>query len=130
MPLRFVVLHHTGIPEPHYDFMIESTPGGPLYTWRCGEIPTARGVTSGRRQMNHRQLYMEYEGEISGGRGTVQRVVAGRCQFRKVSKGLWLFVPEIAKYASYFIAPTGLIKRLWIIEARGAEMQPSLTDPV
>src|SRR4051812_5986230 len=83
-PLRFVILNHIGIADPHFDLMIESAPGGELLTWRCPENPLARYLTIAHRLGDHRRAYLEYEGELSGGRGLVTRVAGGLCAFQLV----------------------------------------------
>ena len=117
--LRYVVLYHDGIADPHFDLMIESRPGGPLYTWRCGQNPVMRYLTSATRITNHRRHYLEYEGEISGGRGHVTRVAAGRGSLRQAKRRAWLWEagPD-ALYSSYWMVPAGVgrTSRLWTIE--------------
>jgi len=107
LPLRFVVLHHTGIVDPHYDFMIESVPGGPLYTWRCHhpQIPSENGTTSAWRLRNHRASYLQYEGPISGNRGHVSRIASGRCAFYRRNFRSWIFVPDQSLYPAYCVGP-------------------------
>jgi hypothetical protein len=79
--LRYVVLHHTGIPPAHFDLFLEPPPppeNQPLLTWRLEAPPaswTAHTVTA--RQADHRPIYMTFEGEISGNRGEVSRVGSG-----------------------------------------------------
>jgi hypothetical protein len=74
--LRYVVLRHDGIPDPHFDLMFESEPGGALTTWRAPTWP----ITS-RVELTplgpHRREYLAYEGPVSGGRGFVVRIEAG-----------------------------------------------------
>lgn len=70
---RFVISHHTGHPEKpdHYDLMLEW--GDVLKTWSV----SALDATTAQRIQDHRLLYLEYEGEISGGRGEVRIVDRG-----------------------------------------------------
>jgi hypothetical protein len=71
---RFVLLEHVwnGV---HWDFMLEY--GDTLRTWAI-EQPILEGRDlSARALPDHRRLYLDYEGEISGGRGQVRRVDAG-----------------------------------------------------
>jgi hypothetical protein len=83
---RFVVQRHEVKPgDVHFDFMVES--GDKLATFRLdagpGSPPPLRagapggGASVGTRSFDHRLLYLEYEGEISGGRGTVAIVERG-----------------------------------------------------
>jgi hypothetical protein len=75
---RFVVLRHEGAPgrELHWDLMLEE--GDVLRAWALANEP-GPGATSCRaeRLPDHRPLYLNYEGEVSGGRGTVTRMDAG-----------------------------------------------------
>src|SRR5687768_6328743 len=76
---RYVVLHHTGHGEPHYDVMIESEPGAErLLTWRSPAWPLVEGVPL-MALGPHRRAYLETEGPVSGGRGQVRRVAHGTC---------------------------------------------------
>ncbi len=67
-PLRFVIQQHTRDPDPHYDLMLEWE--GALTTFQLGTLPTP-GRQDATRLEEHRLDYLTYEGEISGGRGTV-----------------------------------------------------------
>ncbi len=67
---RFVILEHDH-PTLHWDFMLES--GDHLQTWRLSAIPKPGLVIPAEASFNHRLLYLDYEGPISGGRGTVRR---------------------------------------------------------
>jgi hypothetical protein len=72
--LRFVLLEHrwNGV---HWDFMLES--GGRLRTWAIDE-PVAVGRTLPARSLaDHRSAYLDYEGPVSGDRGSVAQVDGG-----------------------------------------------------
>ncbi len=72
---RFVILEHAwdGV---HWDLMLER--GEVLRTWAI-DAPIEAGVDLPARALaDHRRLYLEYEGPISGARGTVRRVDQGR----------------------------------------------------
>lgn len=66
-----------------------------------------------RRLPNHRTAYLEYEGEISGGRGEVERVMAGDFQWLDRSpnrmlislKNDWNAVLELSQHET-FIQPS------------------------
>src|SRR4051794_24914615 len=105
MPLRYVVLRHDGIPDPHFDLMIESRVGGPLYTWRCFQNPVSQYVTLAHRIANHRCHYLDYQGPLSGDRGVVSRIAAGRGRFRRVLPRVWLWeAGQHALYERYWVA--------------------------
>jgi bifunctional non-homologous end joining protein LigD len=67
---RFTISRHTGSKEgDHYDFLLEH--GDTLRTWRLEN--TSFQFPQGARQIkDHRKTYLDYEGEISGGRGSVK----------------------------------------------------------
>lgn len=67
---RFVVLEHRweGV---HWDFMLEV--GAVLRTWALEEPPDSAGAVSAKPLGDHRRVYLDYEGPVSGDRGTVRR---------------------------------------------------------
>jgi hypothetical protein len=86
--VRFVVLRHEGIAQPHFDLMIESHPGGPLETWRS-DIWPIHAPTPLVHLPPHRRAYLDYEGPISNDRGHVHRVEAGTCTVEIEPDGRW-----------------------------------------
>ena len=88
MRVKYVVLRHEAVAHPHFDLMIEAHPGGNLMTWRLPNWPAADARTAEPLQ-DHRRNYLEYEGEISGGRGRVTRVEAGFCEAHQNADGQW-----------------------------------------
>jgi hypothetical protein len=74
----FVLLQHETGDGLHWDFMIE-VPGRELLpTWRLAENPIGRaGEIAAEPIGEHRRRYLDYEGDISGGRGRVRRVDRG-----------------------------------------------------
>ncbi len=74
MGLRYVVLHHTGWIEDHFDLMLERDCTGLLQTWRLEDFPIPKQIT---RLADHRREYLDYEGPVSNKRGHVKRVAAG-----------------------------------------------------
>jgi hypothetical protein len=67
---RFVVLEHDQ-PELHWDLMLEGD--GVLRTWRLGAPPEPGKTVRATPSFDHRLVYLDYEGPISGGRGCVRR---------------------------------------------------------
>ncbi len=72
--MKYVVLHHTGWIEDHFDLMLETDADGPLRTWRLDHFPAARLITP---LPPHRRAYLNYEGPVSNNRGHVKRVAMG-----------------------------------------------------
>lgn len=71
---QFVLLEHDH-PELHWDFMLES--GEVLLTWRLDRIPTKAAEFDAVALPDHRTAYLDYEGPVSGDRGSVVRVDRG-----------------------------------------------------
>jgi hypothetical protein len=86
MPLRYVVLRHDGIDQPHFDLMFETFEGSALATWRSDEWPIT-STTRTERIGDHRRDYLDYEGPLSGNRGFVRRVDAGTHVLRQLETG-------------------------------------------
>jgi hypothetical protein len=82
--LRLVILEHRwdGV---HWDVMVEipDRPDGPLATWAVDEPIRPDAELPARRLPDHRRVYLEYEGPISGGRGEVRRVAQGNASVRE-----------------------------------------------
>jgi len=74
MPQRFVILehHHEGI---HYDLMLEHA--GVLKTWRLPQPLRPGTAQQATYSYDHRSVYLDYEGPVSGNRGHVVRWDAG-----------------------------------------------------
>jgi len=75
-PLRYVVLRHEGVDQPHFDLLFETKPGSDLATWRASEWPITAS-TDFTPLRAHRRVYLQYEGAISGDRGMVHRLHSG-----------------------------------------------------
>ncbi|MBL0926071.1 MAG: hypothetical protein IBJ11_00250 [Phycisphaerales bacterium] len=73
----------------HYDVLLSrlAEPADPdqrvLMAWRIAAAVWKKGPFvrefEAERMPDHRAAYLEYEGEISGGRGTVRRVLTASC---------------------------------------------------
>ena len=88
--VRYAILHHTGIAEPHYDILIELSPGSAsLRTWRATSWPIDQ-PTDLVPLPDHRNLYLTYEGPISQNRGHVTRVAGGQCLVTMSDDSQWL----------------------------------------
>ena len=71
---RFVVLEHDH-PYLHWDLMLEA--GDILLTWRLASPPQAEKTVAATFLAGHRRIYLDYEGPVSRGRGTVTRWDSG-----------------------------------------------------
>ncbi len=79
---RFVILRHEtpanlsrGL---HWDFMLEHE--GALRTWALSEEPQCPGIVAALELAVHRMAYLQYEGPVSGDRGSVTRWDEGEFQ--------------------------------------------------
>jgi hypothetical protein len=95
-PLHYAILHHTGIPMPHYDLMFELTPGGRLATWRSPDWPVEFG-TLVERLADHRRDYLDYEGPVSNNRGQVARVLGGTLRLEALTNDLVIVTTDIGR---------------------------------
>jgi hypothetical protein len=77
---RFVILEHDH-PSLHWDFMLEAAEV--LRTWRLCEPPCAERPVRAEPSFDHRLHYLDYEGPVSGGRGSVKRWDAGQFSWQK-----------------------------------------------
>jgi len=84
MPRFAVLCHETppGSPRPlHWDFLLED--GDALLSWALAQPPAAGCSIAAEALPNHRLAYLEYEGPVSGNRGSVTRWDAGTFQWRQ-----------------------------------------------
>ena len=91
--LRYVVLWHDGISDPHYDLMFETSGDALLTTWRAQHWPTRPGDVLVKLP-DHRRAYLDYQGPISGNRGFVRQTTGGA--YRLIELGTDRFIVELA----------------------------------
>lgn len=88
---QFVLLRHTRTTDVHWDLGLDV--GEVLVTWQIHENPErlmrSPAALPARRIHDHRRIYLEYEGAISGGRGHVTRVDRGSWQSLEQSATRW-----------------------------------------
>lgn len=75
-------------PEPpavHWDLLVEIPGQERLATWQLSENPAETdGPIAARRIADHRRIYLEYEGPLTGDRGWVRRIDRGEAHVRQV----------------------------------------------
>lgn len=83
MSSRFVILHHLLDDSEHWDLMLEQ--GEVLLTWQLLRDPTdpSNFPIPALRIGDHRKAYLNYEGLVTGNRGTVRRVDSGTVEFEE-----------------------------------------------
>ncbi len=81
---RFVLLEHDH-PYLHWDLMLQEE--DVLWTWRLDAPPASEPVRA-VRVPDHRLPYLDYEGQVSGNRGTVRRLDRGELIWRRLEEGL------------------------------------------
>ncbi len=104
-PTRYAVLHHTGVPVPHYDVLVEPRPGADLAAWRSPAWPV-RGPTPVERIADHRRAYLDYEGDVGRRRGRVERVVGGMCHVTVGPGDVWTVRPTGGPAGPLVLRPT------------------------
>ena len=72
---RFVILRHDSPRGLHWDFMLEV--GAALKTWSLEQPPESAGEQWAAALPDHRLHYLQYEGPLSGDRGSVSRWATG-----------------------------------------------------
>lgn len=122
---RYVVLRHqlpaapadpaggpTAAPSrgSHYDWMFEVD--GHLLTWASEQwcAATQAAVLAALPLPPHRLAYLDYEGEVSGNRGTVYRVEAGTHRLLQVALDRYVFAVQGGRtgvVTIYRTAPSG-----------------------
>ena len=68
---RFAVLRHDSPGGLHWDFLLEM--GAVLRTWALPQPPESGVEITCRALPDHRLAYLDYEGPVSGDRGSVAR---------------------------------------------------------
>jgi DNA polymerase Ligase (LigD) len=81
---RFVVLQHDSPRGLHWDFMLERD--RVLLTWALPVPPDTRGPIGAEALPDHRPAYLDYEGPVSGGRGSVTRWDGGSYEVERESE--------------------------------------------
>ncbi len=85
----FVLLEHQTDSGVHWDLMIEMPGRERLTTWRLAGNPVELPDDPIEAEPidDHRRIYLEYEGELSGERGRVARVDGGESRVVEQSAG-------------------------------------------
>ncbi len=84
---RFVILQHDYPQQLHWDLMLERE--GVLATWALRLPPQPEHVIEATGLPDHRIAYLDYEGAISGGRGTVGRWDEGTYELLDQTDARW-----------------------------------------
>jgi hypothetical protein len=90
MVRSFVIHEHSGWGRTHYDLMLDD--GQSLATWQIMVSPSEIGQAgriSATKLPDHRRAYLDYQGPVSKGRGTVTPVDKGACEVIHRSDDLW-----------------------------------------
>lgn len=71
---RFAILEHTQQAGVHWDLLLDWPEAERLPTWQTDVSPeNVDAFHSAKRIFDHRRVYLDFEGEISGGRGSVRQ---------------------------------------------------------
>ena len=84
---RFVILRHDSPRGEHFDFMLEA--GDVLKTWALPRPPEIGVEMDCEALADHRLAYLDYEGPISGQRGSVTRWDCGTYTLERQSDAEW-----------------------------------------
>jgi hypothetical protein len=97
-PLRYAVLWHSGVDQPHYDLMFETSPGSALATWRSPVWPISSAATVARLR-DHRAAFLSFQGALSGERGSVTQIATGNCRILFQENARWTIVLDEGTFA-------------------------------
>jgi len=89
---RFAILRHDSPSGLHWDLLLET--GEVLRTWALPEMPQRGAAFLCRLLPDHRLLYLDYEGPVSDGRGTVRRWDHGQYRIESQRDGELVVVLE------------------------------------
>ncbi len=87
---RFVVLKHDRDGRTHWDFLLETK--GRLAAWSLPSPPEEQAHLTARALADHRKFYLDYEGPISGDRGSVRRWDEGLYETECRSDAEWVVI--------------------------------------
>jgi hypothetical protein len=87
---RFVVLEHDHPAGLHWDLMFQQ--GSVLATWSLPLPPGADHEVAAESLADHRLDYLDYEGPVSGDRGSVTRWDAGTYRVVRQTESQWVVV--------------------------------------
>lgn len=85
---RFVVLEHDHPAGPHWDLMFEQ--GSALATWSLPAPPESGLEITADRLPDHRIDYLDYEGPVSGDRGSVTQWDRGTYHIVRQTDARWV----------------------------------------
>lgn len=86
--IPFVVLRHSDQGGDHFDLMIDQ--GSHLATWKFQQAPeTVDTVLVCRRIFDHRRFFLDYEGPLSGDKGSVSQHDRGHCRILGCADDEW-----------------------------------------
>jgi hypothetical protein len=85
---RYVILRHDSPRGIHFDFMLEA--GETLKTWALPEPPRPEVEMPCEALGDHRLAYLDYQGPISGGRGSVTRWDSGTFTVESHGEAEWI----------------------------------------
>ncbi len=116
-PRRFAILHHTDYGREHWDLLLETDET--LLTWQLGDSPASakpwpRDAT---RIADHRKAYLDYEGPVSGNRGSVKTFDRGKLTMISQDEG-YLKITITGEVFSGDFVLTQVDESLWEL-ARG-----------
>lgn len=77
---RYAILTHDH-PFFHWDLLIKA--GDVAWTWRLLDEPGGESHPRAERIADHRPMYLDYEGPVSGHRGNVTRWDWGTCSIEE-----------------------------------------------
>jgi len=111
---QFVLLHHKLSNSSHWDLMLDV--GEALATWQLLDDPTRFDAVRAKPLGDHRRIYLDYEGPVSGDRGHVTRLDRGEYHNLDRQATRWQF--QLAGHllkGHYELAPEAAPQGGWVL---------------
>ncbi len=127
---RFVILEHAtpakfareanaapSSSSTHWDFMLEQE--GELLTWALDAIPVENRTLAAIQLPNHRLAYLEYEGDISGDRGSVHQMDSGNFSWIEQGESRLILLLQ-SQNGAFRVTLTRMEESRWTIQFESA----------
>jgi hypothetical protein len=119
---RFVILRHE-FPSGHaralhWDLMFEH--GGSLRTWALSGEPLSAMEIEAELLPDHRLAYLDYEGPVSGDRGSVSRWDWGEYQLESATADAWQLVLHGTRLRGSMTVQKGVGSHFWRVSLGAA----------
>lgn len=127
---QFVIHQHDSPWGVHWDLMLQQ--GDSLATWALQSEPSEAAPIEALRIADHRMAFLEYEGPISAGRGSVKRWDKGQLRIIECGTDRWtVHIEGLRLRGQIVLSRTGNDDQRWtFIFSPDPDAAPSSTGSV